>query len=123
MGEVIQLKQHDRNWSPDFIVSARKLKNGTFEVCVEEREDGQPMQPGAIYRRVADQLVVICHGLHTQAEEMLPTPRGKVISQVTLYEDGTMDMHTVPLSEPLQRQWIVSAFETVIKFIKSKKAT
>jgi len=120
MGEVIKLPGAEvpDDWKPNFTLQARMTESG-FEVMISDLDDKLVNSPET-FRVVAASLVPIANGMYSFAEDCLPTERGKILAALTLYEDGTSDMHLVPFENVPQRAWVTAAFKRITEYIRKQ---
>jgi hypothetical protein len=116
MGEVIEFK--DFVDPPNFCISAIWTDDKwAVDVLDFHRPD---MPTHAMFREIAEALVPIAGGLIHNAEGMVPTDKGCIITNITIYSSGVIDLQTQPLDTPKRRTWLANALDTVKRDVLGK---
>lgn len=102
---------------PHFTISAEMAEDGTWTVSVTEFYDDQ-MDTHALYREIAEALIPIAGGMIHSAEDLEPTRRGCIISNITIYQDGFIEMRNPPMDTPERKAWLVAALNKVKRRIQ-----
>jgi hypothetical protein len=51
---------------------------------------------------------------------MVPTDKGCIITNITIYSSGVIDLQTQPLDTPKRRTWLANALDTVKRDVLGK---
>lgn len=114
MSNVVHL---DARPTPSFRLDAKLDDRQRWDVGVAYYDRSIP-EP-QVYREVAEALVEILGGLTVAAEGMDPSTRGSLLVNISLFEDGSVDLHCPrDMSDDMRRFILVGIEQARIK-IKS----
>jgi hypothetical protein len=116
MGEIIELNNY-KDMTPSFCISAQLMADGSWAIQVNDFYDDR-MDSHAVFREIAEALIPIAGGLIHNAEELEPTKRGCIISNITIYTDGHIDYHTRPLDTPERKAWFLAALSKIRSHVR-----
>jgi len=115
MGEVIEFEGKDRQ--PRFTITCRLDEEGSWLVTVDRfYDDGMPLH--AMYREIAEALLPIAGGMIYSAEELEPTKRGCIVTNIALYENGHIDFHSRPFDTEERKAWFLDALKVIRKNVR-----
>jgi hypothetical protein len=111
MSNVVQL---DTRKPPSFRIDAEMDDLNRWAVGVAYYDQSIP-EP-QVYREVSEALVEILGGLLAAAEGMEPSKRGMLLTNIGLYEDGSVCMHCpYDMSDDMRRFILVGIEQIKIK--------
>jgi hypothetical protein len=110
MGEVLDFIP-GRN-PPGFTLNAVRDEAGTWAVEVADFYDTR-IPVHEMFREVADALIPIAGGMIHNAEQLEPTTRGCIVANMTLYEDGYIELRTRPIDTPDRKGWFAAALDKI----------
>lgn len=120
MSNIIQIKDHlPPKGNPSFTVSAEH-RDGAWYVNVEDFHD-KGMSVADMYREIAEALPPLACGLIKSAEMANPTKRGFLFASISLFVDGTIQLHSRPLNSPKRKAWFMNALDKVKEHAMPKK--
>lgn len=110
MGEILDFTPAEK--VPAFTIQAHKDHVGVWCVSVPEFYDTK-MPVHEMFREIADALIGIAGGMIHNAEALEPTSRGCIVTNISLYEDGYIELKTAELDTPEKKAWLIQAIENV----------
>lgn len=116
MGEILEFKS-SRDTTPHFSISARVDGKGDWVISVDDFYDNN-MENHAIYREIADAMIPLAGGLIHTAEELHPTKKGCIITNITIFGNGDISLHLPPMDTPDRKQWMLSALDSIRRMVE-----
>jgi hypothetical protein len=118
VGEVIGFPKPDIE-PPHFCISAI-WEDGRWQVDVIDFHDKSMSTPD-MFRDIAEALFPIAGGLVSQAEAEEPTDKGFIVSNLSIFSSGIIDLRTQPLDNAKRRAWFGHALDTIKGSVLGKK--
>jgi hypothetical protein len=116
VGEVIEFK--DYATPPHFAISVIWQDNKwNVDVIDFHRPD---MPTHEMFREIAETLIPVAGGLIHNAEALMPTDKGCMITNITIYDSGIIDFQTQPLNTAKRRAWFMHALDTIRADVETK---
>jgi hypothetical protein len=116
MGEVVEFEDK-KDRMPSFTISCRLDEEQSWHVTVDKFYDDR-MEEHAAYREIAEALLVVMGGMIHSAEEMEPTARGSIVSNIALYKNGHIDFHSEPINTKERKAWFLEALKIIKKTVQ-----
>jgi hypothetical protein len=104
-----------------FIIDAVQEPNDMWHVTIDEFHD-HSLPPNQVMLEIAEALIPIAGGLVRAAEENVPTERGRMIANISIYDNGHITFQSDDIDTEERRAWFHEALNRIRdNFISKKK--